>query len=145
MILSLLAVGLGGCQYRGPVGGPGTTTVTLPLAIPPPLPSPPGVPALPPPGVGTHVPPAQGEYAGTAKALTNPGQRCANTVRITQWQVQGDQVSYRSFQGKIAPDGGLRMQFGDAYIIGTFNGSHFAGRYWRPQPGCTYVIAVDPL
>jgi hypothetical protein len=144
MVLALAVAGLGGCQYTAPVGGPGTTIVSWPFSVPPP---PPGVPDLPPPGVGSgEAPrPASGDYAGTAKALNNPGAKCDNTVSITGWTVRGSEVSYRGFSGTIARDGGLRMQFGDARIIGGFYGSHFAGRYWRPQPGCTYVLTVDPV
>jgi hypothetical protein len=146
IVLPLAMIWLVGCQYTGSPTGQGTVTSPLldPFAIPPP---PPGVPGLPPPGVGSAPTPrpANGQYAGVAKALNNPGAVCDDTVRIAGWSVQDSQVSWRGFQGTVARDGGLRMQYGDAYIVGTYTGSHFGGRFWRPQPNCTYVLSVDPI
>jgi hypothetical protein len=144
LLLPLAAICLGGCQYTGPATGPGTVTISTPFFIPP---APPGVPGLPPPGVGSAPTPRppDGEYAGVAKTLTNFGGNCRNTVRITYWLVKDGEVSYRGYSGTIARDGGLKMQLGNSYIIGTYRGSHFEGRYWRPLPGCTYVLSVDPV
>ncbi len=142
----LVALCLAGCQYTGSPSGQGSTTSTLlnPFAIPPP---PPGVTGLPPPGVGSAPTPrpTNGQYAGVANALNNPGAACDHSVRITDWAVRDGQVSWAGFHGTVARDGGLRMQFGDAYVIGTYTGSHFSGRFWRPQPNCTYVLSVDPV
>ncbi len=142
----LAALCLVGCQYVGSPTGKGTVISPLldPFAIPPP---PPGVPGLPPASVGSAPAPRppDGQYAGGAKALNDPGAACDYTFRITDWVVQDGQVSWSGFQGTVGRDGGLRMQSGDAYVIGTYTGSHFGGRVWSPQPNCTYVLSVDPL
>jgi hypothetical protein len=144
IVVPLACTGLGACQYSGTVNGPGTITTTSPLTIPA---LPPGSPGAPPLGVGSRPPgrPLDGEYAGVATTLTNPGQKCRNTQRVEHWLVSGDQVRFRAFRGTIAPDGGLKMQAGDTYIIGTFHGSHFDGHLWRPQPSCTYALSLDPV
>jgi len=144
LILPLAAASLAGCQYTGQATGPGTVTVSTPFFIPP---APPGVPGLPPPAVGSgQAPrPPDGEYAGIAKVLNNGGGNCSDTVRIKYWIVKNGQVRFQGFSGTIARDGGLKMQYGRAYIIGTYRGAHFEGRYWQPQPGCTYVISVGPV
>jgi hypothetical protein len=141
--LLLACAGLGACQYSGTVNGPGTITVTPPLTIPALAPGSPGGPPLP--GVGSRPPgrPPDGEYAGTATTLTDPRQNCRKAHPVEQFVVAGDQVRFRNFRGTIAPDGGLKMQFRDAYIIGTFRGSHFEGHQWRPQPSCTYALSLD--
>jgi hypothetical protein len=145
IVVPLACAGLSACQYSGTVNGPGTITVTPPLTIPALPPGSPGAPS--PPGVGTRPSgkPVDGEYAGSGTTLTNPGQRCKNTIKITRWMVQGDEVSYLGFRGTVAPDGGLKMQYRDAYIIGSYRDSHFEGRFWRPQPACTYAMSVDPV
>jgi hypothetical protein len=140
--LPVTCAGLAACQYSGTTNGQHSITVTAPMTIPP---LPPGSPGARPPGVGSRPPglPVDGEYAGLATTLTNPGQKCSNTYPIEHWIVSGDQVRFRAFKGTIAPDGGLKMQVGTTYIIGTFHGSHFEGRQWRPQPSCTYALSLD--
>jgi hypothetical protein len=35
------------------------------------------------------------------------------------------------------------MQAGPLHIIGEFHGSHFLGRTWQMQPGCTYALSLE--
>ena len=59
--------------------------------------------------------------------------------------VNGNQVTFGSFRGTIRPDGSLRMEAGPSYVYGRFIGSRFSGRFWRPQPSCTFSITLAPV
>ncbi len=54
-------------------------------------------------------------------------------------------MSFGAYRGTIQPDGSLHMQAGPTYVYGQFVGSHFDGRFWRPPPGCTYDLSLDPV
>jgi hypothetical protein len=159
----LLAALLAGCAYRAPVVngvvGPGTVVLDTPGIIPPalspvgagqpfdPLAEPPlnlsgDSGPLPVPGAADG-PRKSGVYAGSGTWLTDPGGNCRNTITIRNWIVSGANVTFGGFQGTIQPDGSLIMQRRSVYIIGRFEGSHFNGRIWAPQPLCTYAISVD--
>jgi hypothetical protein len=152
----LLATVLAGCAYRAPVVngvvGPGTVVISTPGIIPPStvpgLAGPPfdplAEPPLPPPGAAFTLP-KSGVYAGSGAWLTDPGGNCQSAISIGNWIVAGTSVTFGGFRGTIQPDGSLEMQRGPVYIIGRFEGSHFNGRIWAPQPSCTYMIAVDPV
>ncbi len=87
---------------------------------------------------------ANGAYAGRGRNTADPGGMCASNIRITNFVVNGDQVSFGAFRGSIQDNGTLDMQAGDAYVYGQFTGAHFDGRFWTPPPSCTYAISLDP-
>src|SRR3954451_24391442 len=87
--------------------------------------------------------PISGQYRGEGTALNDPGGFCSSRMQVTNWIVTGNQVSFGSFNGTIQPNGALLMQVGQAYLQGQFTGSHFVGRFSRPQPSCAYQITVD--
>jgi hypothetical protein len=128
-----------GCTYSyQPLGNaPGTLTVDTPGALP-------GIPG-PAPTNSPSAPPVSGPYAGEAVALNDPGGMCSARMRVTNWTVSGNQVSFGSFGGTIQPDGTLLMQAGQNYIQGRFTGSHFQGRFTRPGLGCDYALTIDPV
>jgi hypothetical protein len=132
-----------GCTYTVDPGGNGPGTLVL---------EPPGGgPAVAPaPGLaqgqtGSSARPVSGPYRGEAEALNDPGGFCTTRMPVTNWIVTGSQVSFGSFSGTIDPNGALMMQAGPSYVQGQFTGSHFAGRFSRPQPSCTYRLTLDPV
>jgi hypothetical protein len=136
-VLMLAALGplLAACAYNGPTmpaPGPAAAVET-------------GAP--PPPGAAASVTPAprSGPYAGTGTVVRNQGARCPDQIRVTNFTVRGNRVSFGAYRGTIQPDGALDMQAGPTYVYGQFVGSHFDGRFWRPPPGCTYDLSLDPV
>jgi hypothetical protein len=143
----LCAIGLGlllaGCTYSGPTNPSVTNTVPgqLPAVGPPPgiAPAPPGMAAAPSPS------PQNGHYAGTGIVMSNQGDVCSQQIRVTNFIVDNGHVSFGAYHGTIQADGSLHMQAGPTYVYGQFMGSHFDGRFWRPPPGCTYDLSLDPV
>jgi hypothetical protein len=137
---------LAGCQSLGSPQGPGTMTFAVPGYRPttPDAPPPPGLE-----GTATTIPskpsPRTGPYAGIGRVLADPGGSCGDPIRISNFIVRGNQVSFGSFNGTIQPDGSLQMQAGPTYIEGQFIGTHFEGRFWRPGPACTYMLSLEPV
>ena len=137
---------LAGCQPLGSPQGPGTMTFAAPGYRP-------ARPGAPPPqgleGTATAIPPEpaprSGPYAGIGRVLADPGGSCGDPIRISNFIVAGNQVSFGSFNGTIQPDGSLQMQAGSAYVEGQFIGTHFEGRFWRPGPACTYMLSLEPV
>jgi hypothetical protein len=160
--LAAALIALGGCTYQGPVTGGGTTTVTLLPGRVPPMPN---GQQLPGGAIGNSSVPAfeQGTYRGTAQALTNFGANCPNTFEIDNFVVNGRNVTFSTFlttisatgrstrlanvrfDGDVEPDGGLRLQWRNFFLIGQFQGPHFTGHLWQPQPGCTYLVNVSRM
>ena len=102
--------------------------------------------AAPPGGAASQAPaPQSGHYAGTGFVMRNQGTLCAQQIRVTNFVVNGNRVSFGAYRGTIQPDGSLHMQAGPTYVYGQFVGSHFDGRFWRPPPGCTYDLSLDPV
>ncbi len=134
-ILAALALSLAACAYNGPtMQAPGPAAVETGTAPPPP-----GSPASVAPA------PQSGHYAGTGFVMRNQGTLCAQQIRVTNFVVNGNRVSFGAYRGTIQPDGSLHMQAGPTYVYGQFVGSHFDGRFWRPPPGCTYDLSLDPV
>ena len=140
-------VGLGflvaACTYSGP-NNP-TVTYNAPGQLP--SAGMPGGTVPPPPsmGAGTTGAPQSGHYAGIGTVMSNQGDRCSPQMRVTNFIVNGNRVSFGSYRGTIQPDGALHMQAGQTYVYGQFIGSHFNGRFWQPPPGCTYDLSLDPV
>jgi len=135
-ILAALALLLAACAYNGPtMQAPGPAAPVMETGAPP------------PPGTAASVAPAPqgGPYAGTGSVMRNQGARCPDQIRVTNFIVRGNRVSFGAYRGTIQPDGSLHMQAGPSYVYGQFIGSHFDGRFWRPPPGCTYDLSLDPV
>jgi len=155
------------CSYTGSATGPGVVTFATPGVIPPIVViAPSGARAAAAPSAAPA--PRQGAYAGSGQVLDDPGGACgefvsetrhgdlppanvftpggaSGAVRVDNFVVNGDSVSMGPFQGGIRPDGSVMLQSGQAYLLGRFVGSDFVGRYWRPQPGCTYSMVLRPV
>jgi hypothetical protein len=133
----------GGCTYRMTSASPGQVTFED-QGVPPAAPVPPAMG-----GTAGAVPaapaPRNGAYAGIGRVLTNTGGTCGDPIRITNFTVNGNKVSFGSFRGTIQPSGALQMQAGPRYVYGQFTGPHFEGRFWQPQPACTYSMSLDPV
>ena len=142
----LSAALLAGCQSLGSPQGAGTMTFAAPGYRP-------TTPDAPPPagleGIATTIPskpaPRTGPYAGIGRVLADPGGSCGDPIRISNFIVTGNQVSFGSFNGTIQPGGSLHMQAGPTYVEGQFIGTHFEGRFWRPGPACTYMLSLEPV
>ena len=134
-ILASLAFLLAACAYNGP---------TMPAPAPAAAVE---TGTAPPPGSPASVTPAprSGPYAGTGLVMRNQGALCSQQIRVTNFIVRGNRVSFGAYRGTIQPDGSLHMQAGPTYVYGQFVGSHFDGRFWRPPPGCTYDLSLDPV
>jgi hypothetical protein len=164
LILSLVGVLGTGCSYTyNPLSSaPGTLTFNTPPGELPPMtgssPVMPGGAIQPPPGMqATAMPPAvipqtqsltrpaSGNYNGTGVLIGGPDGNCRDALRITNWIVTNDQVSFGAFNGVIQPDGSLMMQGGPTYVQGRFIGSHFTGRVWSGGPSCSYSLSLDPV
>jgi hypothetical protein len=132
-----------GCSYRLTSASPGQIRFEeqgVPQAAPVP-------PAEGTEAAASAVPPAprNGPYAGVGRVLTNPGGNCGDPIRVFNFAVDGNRVSFGSFRGTIQPDGSLQMQAGPRYVYGQFTGAHFEGHFWQPQPACTYALSLDPV
>ena len=135
-----------GCTYRLTGEGPGELTFSAPGVLP-------SGPLEPPPiglaGAASTIPPAPaprtGLYAGVGRILSNPGGLCGDPIRVTNFRVNGNNVSFGAFQGTIQPSGALTMQLGPRYVYGQFIDTHFEGRFVQPQPSCTYALSLEPV
>jgi hypothetical protein len=126
-----------GCTYTTDSTGPGTLVVHSPGTVPAvPPPAPPG------PIRAAPTPPPSGIFEGTARLTNLHGSGCRRQIDVTHFVVSGDRARYMGFRGTIRPDGSVRMQSGPSYITGHFTGDRFVGRFWRPQPSCTYDLEL---
>ena len=89
--------------------------------------------------------PRSGKYAGYGYNIVDPGGMCAGKIRIYNFIVNGNQVTFGAYRGTIQPDGHLEMRGGPTRIYGQFVGSHFEGHYWQPGPACTYTMSLEPV
>lgn len=158
IIVAAMACVAVGCTVKVDPGGPNAPVLRTdrPGALPTggfaaapqsnTVPPPPGLaqPSNGGAGAASSGRPASGPYRGIALSLNDPGGSCPGRFDVTDWIVSGDQVTFGSFSGVIQPDGSLKMQAGPTFVYGTYVGSHFTGRVWRPQPSCTYSLALDP-
>ncbi len=82
---------------------------------------------------------------GSAAFFPIRGGNCGDPLRVTNFTVSGNTVSFGPFNGTIQPGGAIRMQAGPRYVYGQFIGTHFEGRFWQPQPACTYSLSLEPV
>ena len=134
-----------GCTVTRTVEGPGVVRFSIDSSLvdnnaPPPAGLVGNAVAISPPPT-----PRSGPYAGYGYNILDPGGMCAGKIRIYNFIVNGNQVSFGAYHGTIEPDGHLRMQGGGTYIYGQFVGAHFEGRYWQPGPACTYTMSLEPV
>jgi hypothetical protein len=88
--------------------------------------------------------PPSGAWAGIGHATSDPMGGCDDTIRVTGFNVNGNQVNFGPFSGTIQPNGGLRMQQGPRYVIGKFKGPRFEGQFWRAGLACNYAVVLQP-
>jgi len=143
--LAAVALLAAGCRATPTVEAPGVVRLSIDDSLV-------NNAAPPPPGLAGNAeaispPPAprSGPYAGFGYNIVDPGGRCAGKIRIYNFHVNGNQVTFGAYRGTIQPDGHLRMQGGDTYIYGQFVGAHFEGRFWEPGPACTYTMSLEPV
>jgi hypothetical protein len=110
---------------------------TLPGAPPAPAAAPTAVSGAVGADVANVTLPPSGTFVGVGRTL------CENPLRINNFIVSGDTVTFGRFRGTIRPDGTLEMQAGGSFVYGKFNGSHFDGRFWAPPPTCTYQLSLN--
>lgn len=129
----------------GPVAaGPGAGG---PAFAEPPMSAPPANLGLSvPPGLGTTLPTPRpvsldGAYRGTAEMFSDAyGDGCQVYAPVYGFEVTGRSVRYHQFRGTIDADGGLRMQFGTAWVIGQFEPGRFNGQLTSLR--CSYLLTL---
>jgi hypothetical protein len=147
---------IGVCVWLAACSGGLTVVLDTPTGVTPiytPSPAAPG--GFPPPPPGLDVPAApvptspaerNGNYAGTAVPLNTGGGLCISNQQVGNFRVRGNSVRYGGFRGRIDPEGGLQMVYGQDWIIGQFEGATFHGQldlnsYFGTQ-GCTYMLSL---
>jgi hypothetical protein len=124
--------------YTGPPeGGP---AIEPNLAAPPGFASAPQAPiSLPNPASGAF----DGTYNGVGTILQNAYYgTCDFRISVTNMRVKNGYVRFSAFHGRIAPNGGVRMQYGGFnWLIGRFDDGHFSGTYSGPE--CSYQFSLD--
>jgi hypothetical protein len=152
--LGVAALWLAGCSGRTPQVVLDTPSGDVPLNAPQPTTGMPGglagqpprlEPAMPAPGPAAApaaVVHRDGTYSGIADVLMTGGGLCIENRPIGNFRVDGDTVRFGGFRGRIAPDGGLQMAYGQDWIVGQFEGATFHGHLDVPAPfatpGCSY-------
>jgi hypothetical protein len=152
-MLGAAGLGLPGCSGQPPLVM--LDTPTGPVTLNAPEPTMAGGMAGPPPGLepaaAMSVPGSavgrDGSYAGTADVLMTDGGLCIVNQPVRNFRVRGDSVRYGGFRGRIAPDGGLQMAYGEDWIVGQFDGATFHGQLDQQgrfeSPGCTYMLNLQ--
>ena len=128
-----------------------TPTGVTPIYTP--SPAMPGGLVAPPPGLANSLPPPaqsvnrNGTYSGTAVPLDTGGGICMSNQQVGNFRVRGNTVRYGGFRGRIQPDGGLQMVYGQNWIIGQFEGATFHGQLDLNgrfnEQGCTYMLSLQ--
>ncbi len=83
-----------------------------------------------------------GTYRGTGYS-TDPGLPCATNIGLSPMTVAGGHVEFGNISGWVQPNGQLRTVFGQIYMYGQFQGTHFEGLIQNPQPACNYRLVMD--
>ena len=69
-----------------------------------------------------------GLYAGTASIEVNGSNRCRSAMSITNFQVNGNMLSFGGFRSPIAADGNVQQTyFRGMWLAGRFDGAKFTG------------------
>jgi hypothetical protein len=102
-----------------------------------------------PSACGPHGPTTtafDGTYHGTSY-VTDPGLAgelmCSNNVPLNPMTVTGGHVVFGNVTGWVQPDGSLQMVFGPVRVYGQFQGTHFQGLVYNPQPACNYRLEMS--
>src|SRR5689334_24143913 len=144
------------CLLLASCGGGPTVLLDTPTGVTPiytPSPDMPGGLVAPPPGLANSLPPPaqsanrNGTYSGTAVPLDTGGGICVSNQQVGNFRVRGNSVRYGGFRGRIQPDGGLQMVYGQNWIIGQFEGATFHGQLDLNarfnEQGCTYMLSLQ--
>ncbi|MBS0562257.1 MAG: hypothetical protein JSR21_19590 [Proteobacteria bacterium] len=121
-----------GCTYKTDLQGPGTLRVNMPGRLPAPAVAAPAAP----------VPTPDGRFSGTGTLTASAGSGCQRTRPFNNVVVSGNRVRYQGFRGTIDANGFARLQSGERFLYGFFNGPRFEGHYWQPHPDCTYDVVL---
>jgi len=120
------------CTYKTDFQGPGTLRINMPGSLPAPAVAAPEAPA----------PTPDGRFAGTGTLTSSVGSGCLRQRPFRSVTVTGNRVRYQGFRGTIDGNGFVRMQSGERFLYGFFNGPRFEGHYWQPHPDCTYDVML---
>jgi hypothetical protein len=94
---------------------------------------------------GPTTPAFDGTYQGIGYAADPAlaGVACANNIPLSTMTVSGGHVEFGNFRGWVQPNGQLQTVFGQVYLYGQFQGTHFTGLIQNPQPGCNYRLDMN--
>jgi len=109
----------------------GCTAATTPQSVPPPGP-------LPANGAW------EGRYQGWAKAPPGSGMRCQQDVKVSNFYVTGNRISFGQYFGTVQPSGEAVLSAIDPVIMGRFSAGVFTGRgrIEESEPGCSYEFTL---
>ncbi|HTI81102.1 MAG TPA: hypothetical protein VL614_11700 [Acetobacteraceae bacterium] len=150
ILLQLLLLSIAACSGPPEVLLDTPTGVT-PIYTPTPQAAMPGGAIAPPPGMMPPPPvltgSRNGSYTGTAFPLETGGGLCISTLTVSGFHVNGNAVRFGGFRGRIDPNNGLQMIYGNRWIVGQFEGPTFHGQLDVTgsfgAPGCTYMLNLQ--
>ncbi len=85
-----------------------------------------------------------GVYQGQV-FVTDPGLPCQAPSSVNPMRVSGGHVEFGNVRGWVQPDGQLSMVFGQVRVVGQFQGTHFSGVVYNPQPSCNFGLNMNKV
>lgn len=85
-----------------------------------------------------------GLYQGQA-TVSDPGLPCEQMGTLNPMRVSGGHVDFGNLRGEVQPNGQVNLVFGQVYVVGQFQGTHFSGKIINPQPACNFNLSMDKV
>ena len=85
-----------------------------------------------------------GVYQGQA-TVSDPGLPCEQMGTLNPMRVSGGHVEFGNLRGWVQPNGQMSLVFGQVYVNGQFQGTHFVGKIINPQPACNFNLYMDKV
>lgn len=95
-----------------------------------------------PPGPTTTA--YDGLYRGQA-TVADPGLPCQQLGTLNPMRVSGGHVDFGNLTGWVQQNGQVNLVFGQVYLVGQFQGTHFSGQIINPQPACNFNLSMDKV
>jgi hypothetical protein len=122
-----------GCSVKTDLQGNSAVRINpLPGRLPAPTAAAPAAP--------TPVP--DGRFSGTGTLTASVASGCQRQRPFNNLVVSGTRVRWQGFRGTIDQTGFARLQSGDRFLYGFFDGPRFAGHYCQPHPDCTWDVVL---
>ena len=85
-----------------------------------------------------------GVYEGQA-TVSDPGLPCQQMGTLNPMKVSGGHIDFGNLRGEVQPNGQVKLVFGQVYVVGQFEGTHFSGQIMNPQPACNFNLSMDKV